>query len=412
MDEKELEKLMNGVAEKNKAAIKTEIEAATAGLMKADELATKLEAIGISKKEIETLTKAVETQGEEMRKYFERGKSSQKSMDEVINEKASEIAKVAKGEARVVKFDLPRINKTLVQRSGFADNTLGYRIPGIGELEYLQPVIASIFRSVDIGENTNGVVRYVDQAAATRNAATRAEGSAAPESAISWIEKTATLQKISDSIPVTKEALRDIGFVKGEIERLLNINLGLKEDSQLYAGDGVAPNIKGIYEYAVTAQAAVGAAPYVDTVDSANLYDLIAVLRTVIMLRGQNKYSPNYVLLNPADVLKYKLVKGTDGHYVLPPFISADGKTIDTVRVIESQQVTANTLQIGDSRYGTIYRIGGIEMEIGMVNNQFLEGKLSLMATQTEYLLVRDADANAFGKITDVTAALALLETP
>lgn len=82
-------------------------------------------------------------------------------------------------------------------------------------------------------------------------AASVAEGATKPESAISWIERTCRIEKVADSIPVTKEALADIFFVQGEIRRLLEINLALKVDDLLYDGDGVTPNIKGVYTSAL-----------------------------------------------------------------------------------------------------------------------------------------------------------------
>lgn len=411
----ELKELLKGVKKENEDFIKETMKDAITGSITSDGLVAALEKAGIKPSRIKEIDDAVGKHGEQLLKLLEGGPTTEKDWREVVDGHAEKIAGLDKTSHKSLTFDLPsrkQIQKTTVIRTALSNSSLGYMISGLGELETINPVMSTIFPSADIGLNSNGVIRYVDRAAATRNAAGKAEAAAFPESVATWVERTASLEKIADSIPVSKEALRDISFIKSEIETLLNVNLVLKEDQALYSGTGIAPEIKGINEYAVTAQATLAAAPYADTVESANLYDLVAVLRVVIMLRGQNKYNPNYVLLNPADVLKYRLLKGTDGHYVLPPFISADGKTIDTVRVIETTQVVANTLQIGDSRYGKIYRQGGIEMELGYVNDQFVKDLYTLKASQREYLLVRTADVNAFAKITDITAAIALLETP
>jgi hypothetical protein len=413
MDEKELQKLLDGVAEKHKAAIKTEVESATAGLLKAEQLAEKLEAIGISKKEIEKLTNAVEKQGEEMRKLFEGPKGKVKGFEEIIEEKSKDIIGLANGDSRTVKIILPKesIRKTLVQRSALSDSTLGDRIADIGQLDYNNMSIASLFRRVKIGANSNGVVRYIDQNAVTRNAASRAEAAAAPESAITWIEKTMSLQKIMDSIPVTKESFNDLEFVKGELDTLLRVNMALKEDEMLYSGDGVAPNGKGINTYATSAQATLEAAPWADSVDYANVYDLIAVLKQVISA-GKKNFIPDFVTMNGADVIKYKLVKGTDGHYVLPPFISANGQVIDNVRVVESNQVTAGTLTIGDSKYAVVYEAEGLEVEMGYINDQFTKDQWTIKATKRQNLLVRDVHAAGFKKLASIDDALAAIEKP
>lgn len=412
MDEKELKALMDGLAQKNKEAIKVEVEAATAGIMKADELGAKLEAMGISAKEVKALTEAVEKQGEELRKYFEKGNGQSKSLDQYIEEKASEIVKIGRGEIHTLKIEIPKVNKTTVLTTAAGSSTLAMRLGDVGELAYLGSKLAPLFRKATIGPNMGGTIRYFDQSTVTRNAAGKDENTQYAESVIAWTEYSASAVKITDSIPVTKEAFNDFGFIKSELDRLMNINMALKEDQQLYAGTGVAPQLKGINVYATDKQATVVAAPYAGTVDNANVYDLIAVLRVILTTSKQSKYIPNVVLMNPADILKFKLKKASDGHYILPPFIAANGMVIDSISVVETNQVTANTLTIGDFRYGTIYEAQGLEIEMGLIDKQFVQDAMTIKASKRELLLVRTADADAFAKLTDIDAAVAGLETP
>ena len=65
-----------------------------------------------------------------------------------------------------------------------------------------------------------------------------------PESAISWIERSATLQVIADTIPVTKQAYRSLGFVAGEIDRLLRKASASAGISGFMTVMATAPNIK------------------------------------------------------------------------------------------------------------------------------------------------------------------------
>jgi hypothetical protein len=412
MEEKEIQKLLEGVAEKNKAAIKTEVEAATAGLMKSDELAAKFAAMGLTDKTIKELTDAVEKQGEELRKYFEKGQGEAKTISEVIEEKAAEIKKLATGEEKIIKIEIPRVRKADVLTTAVSGNTNAVRLAEIGQLATLRTTLASLFRRTPLGPGSNGTIRYYDQNTVTRGAAGRAENTAYAESAIDWIERTATAVKITDSIPVTEESFNDISWINGEIDRLMNINMSLKEDQQLYAGTGVAPDLKGINVYAASLQATLEAAPYIDAFKEVNVYDLIAVLKVVLTTSKQSKYMPSHVLMNPSDILKFKLTKAIgDGHYVLPPFIANNGMIVDGVQVVETNQVTADTLTIGDFRYGTIYDAQGLTIEMGRVNAQFTQGAMTIRATQRELLLVRNVDAEAFGKLTSITRALAYLDS-
>src|SRR5688572_30768510 len=208
-----------------------------------------------------------------------------------------------------------------------------------------------------------------------------------------------------DSIPVSKEAFNDVGFIAGEINRFMNLNLQLKIDDLLYDGDGNTPNIKGVY----TSAGAFNSATYAGSVFEANISDLISTVKVDISAARQGKYSANRVLMNPADILKMKLAKGADGHYVLPSLLSANGMNVDGLQVIESSQVTADTLLVGDFRFGTIYDLEGVNIEMGWVNTQFTENVFTVLATQRLGLLIRTVDETAFRKVTGIDAALAAI---
>lgn len=412
MEEKELKALLEGVAKENgkaiQDAVKTEVQAATAGLMKSDEIGSKLEALGVKADAIKMLTEAVEKQGVELQKLFSGNKGPQKSMEEIIFEKAADIKNIAKSSGRTsFKIDLPAVNKTEITRASVGSSTQAMRIPGIGQDPYLAAVISDLFPHVQVSPDSNGVIRYVDQSTVTRNAASRAESAAAPESVLAWTERTLSIEKVMDSIPVTKEAFNDVGFIAGEINRLMNLNLQLKIDDLLYDGDGNTPNIKGVYTSA-SALTIAGSA-YEASVLDPTIYDLLATVRVDVMNNRQGKYNANVALMNPVDILKMKLSKAADGHYILPPFIAQNGMMVDGLRIVESSQVTADTLLVGDFRYGTIYDLEGATIEMGWVNTQFTENTMTILASQRLGLLIRTVDETAFRKIASIETALGSL---
>ena len=406
MDEKELKALMDGIAVKNgeaiKGAVKTEIEAATAGLMKSAELASKLESMGLKENVIKELTDAIEKQGIELNKMLNGNQGPKKGLDELIAEKAKDIVNIAKGGPNVKMS----VNKTLVERSAVASSTMAMHLTDVGQLPYAASVISSLFRHVQVSPSSNGVIRYYDQAAITRGAAFIAEAEQKPESVISWIERTLLIEKVADSIPVTKEAWNDVGFIQGEIRRLLEINLALKIDEELYDGSGVTPHIKGVY----TSAPAFVTTPYDDSINNANLYDLILAIAADISSSRQSKYKADTVLLNPVNTLGLKTLKDSQGRYVAPDWSS--GGMIGGIRVVESNQVDANTLVEGDFRFGTIYDLEDVTVEMGWINDQFIKNTFTILAEQRLALLIRTVDETAFRKVTDITAALAGLETP
>lgn len=405
MEQKDIEKLLEGVAEKNgqaiKQAVKTEMEAAVNGLMKVSDFTAKLEEAGIKKDTIEKLTAAVEAQGEEMRKSF-AGKHSAKGIDELIAEKAEDIKKIAKsGNRHSVKIDVP-VAKTEVTRASVTSSTQALRLSEIGQLPYLGTKLSGLFRHVGVGTDHAGVIRYMDQSSVTRNAASVAESAVKPESAIAWTERTLLLEKIADSIPVTKEAFADVNFIRGEVMRLLEVNLALKVDDLLYDGDGNTPNIKGVYTSAGTFNYAAYTGP---TALDANLFDLALVMQSQIASSKESKYAPNTIIVSPTDFLRMQIVKDDNGVPIANMFFQG-GQSFAGMQVVVSPQVTANTMLVGDFRYGTIYDVEGVTVEMGWINDQFVQNTFTILAEQRLGLLVRTVDEDAFLKVTNVTAAL------
>jgi HK97 family phage major capsid protein len=403
---KSLTDLFSKAGDQNKEVIKEEIQALAKGFMTATVFEEKMNAIGVSEKVIKELTTAVEKQGEALRAMSQNnGNEEEKSIDQIIKEKAEDIRQIGKVQGKQVNFSLP-VQK-IVTRAGLTNGTLGMFLPGIGTIPYKASVLRPLFQSGTVSANSNGIIRYIDQNTITRSAAFVAEGATKPQSEITWIQRSLQIEKIADSVVVTKEAWEDIDFIQSELRRLLDVNLRLVEDAALYNGSGVTPIITGIYTYAPTFDAAAYAAnAAMPKFEDGNLYDLIAVLRAVIMLDKGGKYDPKIVLMNPMDILRYKLLKDAEGRYLLPPFINADGTVIDGVRVVESSQVVANTLVIGDFDYAWLYDMGGTEVSMGWVNDQFIKNTFTILAERRLALLVRNSDLDGFRKVTSISAAL------
>jgi Phage capsid family len=409
MEEKDIQDLLNKAAEKNGEAIgkavKDAVAAAAKGFITSEQMETSLEKMSVSKETIDALTKAVEKQGLELLKLTGSGTEKKEGIEEALVKNSDAIKALAEAKSGVVSF---KVNKAIVNRATVSGNTMGYREPGIGQLAYKGLVMENLWPTLNLSPQDvaelNGTVYFMDQAAKTRNAAPVAESGTKPETAISWIQRSIPLQVIANHIPVTKQAYRHLSFVKGEIDLLLNENLSITRDTQLYRGDGVSPNLIGLI---TSAPALVNAnLPNAGLLVDANLYDLIASLRVLITQNKQSKYMPNVVLMNPSDILRYKLAKATDGHYLLPPFVSADGMRIDTVTVVESSEVTANTMCIGDFSRGLIYRSEQVTITMGLIANQFIQNQWTILAEEEMALRIRNVDADGYLFVSNITTAI------
>ena len=63
-------------------------------------------------------------------------------------------------------------------------------------------------------------------------------------------------------------------------------------------------------------------------------------------------------------------------------------------------------LVVGDFRFGTIYDLEGINLEVGWINDQFVQNTKTILAEQRLGLLIRNADATGFLKCANIGAAI------
>jgi HK97 family phage major capsid protein len=340
----------------------------------------------------------LDKQGLELKRLgLDGGYNSGTPILDVVRGKKKEIENFLSGNARSVNFTV----KTLATTGSITSSTQARRLTDVGQLATQPLTLRSLFQEVELGENSGGVVRYLDQSSVTRGADTKAEAAAKPESAIEWTEASLPIRKIPDSIPVTRELLTDFVQLADDIEKFLRINLALKVESQLWDGDGITPNLVGLSESATAFSGYAGTG-----VDEPNVYDLLTVLRAEMISSKGGKYVPDFVLMNPVDLALLRVTKENTEGYVF----KQDLTMIAGMRVVECAEVVAGSLLFGDSRFAKIYTIGGgATVEIGYVGDQFKENKLTLLCEERLALLVRNADADGFMFVEDVVGALVQL---
>jgi len=296
--------------------------------------------------------------------------------------------------------------KALADRAIIDGNEQAFDLPDIGQLATRKLTMYDVFPKLNIGAgNDNGTIRYYDwdEATIVRAAAAVAEGELFPESTAAFKMYSIPVQKIGDSLPVTEEFFEDEQMFAAELGLFLETNVKLAIDTQLADGDGTGNTIKGLKASVPTFT------PVASSIFDASIYDLIVKVSETITATGGSKYTPNVVFMNIVDINKMKLKKDTLGNYVLPPFVTVGGVVVDGITVLESNNITANTLVLGDRRYGRIYEKGGIVLSKGLVGTQFTEDEMTLKARKRMAFLIRNADKGGWRKVTSISAALVTL---
>jgi hypothetical protein len=349
----------------------------------------------------ETIEKSVfENLQEQVNQLKEMGTQSitVKTLVEEIKENKEALKNIAKGgNAEVVL-------KADTLRASIATNPHVELVDGIGQLQRKKRSLYDLFRKIPVGAgNHNGTIAYVDwdEATVVKAAASVAEGVAFAESTAKFKGYTLALQKIGDSLPVSEEFFNDEVMAAAELDMFLEANVLDKVASQIVVGDNTGTNLKGLVSSAPAYTAAASG------ITDANIYDLIAKVSEDITSAGGAKYAPDFVAMNIADINKLKLKKDSTYNYVF----NFNDPRIGALNIVEDNNVVANTLYLGDSRFARIYEMGGVVVSKGFNGTDFAEDMMTLKARKRLAFLVREADKTGFRKVASISAALTTLAT-
>jgi len=353
-------------------------------------------------KEIEKVTtanKELSEQIEQLKEKSEMSKEVGKTLVEEIKESKEALKSIAKGETTkevVIKAD------TL--RASIATNPHNLLLDGIGQLARKARSLYEFFPKVQVGNgNHNGTIAYIDwdEATTVEAAAMVAEGAAFPESTAKFKGYTLPLRKIGDTLPVSEEFLEDETMAAAELDLFLSANVENKIDEQLVNGDNTGENLKGIFASVPAFTAAASG------ITDANIYDLAIKVMESITATGGAKYRPDFVAMNISDINKLKLKKDSQNNYIF----DRQDERLSQLNIIEDNNVTANSLVVGDSRFARVYEMGGVVLSKGSVNAQFTEDMMTIKARKRLAFLIREADKTGFKKVTSISAALVTLAT-
>lgn len=318
-----------------------------------------------------------------------------------------------------IKFEIPVKSIVTQAASDIATHTIGQRVDGIGQQPVRQPFMKSIFRIVPCSLE---YIKYIDQETVVRDAKNVASAAASSHTTkLTWKERSIQTTNVRDLIDIPLDMMNDYDFVEGEMRNLIESSVQLKIDNGLLKDDGVYPNLHSVNELASEFSAANTLGGTIEAwtakVQTPNIFDLIIAMSSQIVALGQDgSFMPDTVLFNTIDRYKSILIKDKNDQYILPPFVTrVNGKefSIEGMRVMSNPNVTANSLYVLDSTKGTIYQRKTAIMEISYENSNNFEVEVAtLKGYERLNLLIRNVNANAFMKCSDIDTALTAIRKP
>jgi len=252
--------------------------------------------------------------------------------------------------------------KTLMTRSaGWAPEVL--RAPGFSEMA-TRPI--QFLDILPMFPTTQAAYKYMQEVTRTHAAAERAEGAAAPESAFALEERSAPVEKIGDSLPVTDEQLADVAGAGGYIDSRIGFGVRQRLDGQCLVGDGNTPNIRGLKNVAGINTQAMGTDPAMD-----------AFFRAMTKCRTVGRAIPTHHLIHPLNWQSMRLQRTADGIYIFGSPTEAGPDRLWGLPVV---QVEADDVGRGYTgsflpTFCSLHELQGVVIELGLVGDQFVQFK-------------------------------------
>ncbi len=309
---------------------------------------------------------------------------------QLVEHKDFAIMRKQKGFAIEIKdYDLHDLmgRKTLFQTSaGWPPESVrsGVVVPAVTRPLQVMDIIPA-------GIISQAVAKYMEETTRTHAAAEKAEGTTYAESTFVLTERTQTVEKITDSIPVTDEQLEDEDMAQSYLNGRIEFGVQQRLDLQIIQGDGNTPNLLGILSKPSIQTQAKG---------SDNTPDAIFKLMTKLRLVG--RVTPTHTLMHPNDWQDIRLLQTADGIYIWGNPAEAGPERLWGLPVVQADSLDENTGIVGSFEAAWIQLLArrGLIVEMGFTGSQFVEGKQTIRASMRTVLVIYRAPA--FGTATGI----------
>lgn len=235
----------------------------------------------------------------------------------------------------------------------------------------------------------SGSVDYVEQTTRDNQAAPQAEGALKAESDYAFELKNLAIRTIAHWTKASVQVLDDAPQLASIIDQELRYGLQLAEETQILNGSGVSPNLDGLITNA-TAYAAEFAPAGETMIDKIGLGMLQVSLA---------HYVPNGVIVNPADWMRMRLLKDTDGKYLLGDPQDAVAPNLFGIPLVPTTAMAVDKFLIGDFRAAaTLYDRQSPTVQLSTEDgDNFIKNMVTIRAEERLALAVKNAGALSYG---------------
>lgn len=300
------------------------------------------------------------------------------------------IAKIKSG----VKAELPELNIRLVASPmSVATVNVGNspyigRVESEGGLNEFIRAVPSFWDFIVKGRTNSPTYTWVNQTNPEGAAAFIGPGIAKPGISFQLVADISNAKKVADSAKATTELLDDIDGMKTFIEQELRYQVMIKVNSTLMNSVGTSTVPTGIRQlsglYTLT------------TIKTISPNNMDAVRAVIGQLRSGFLQGDITVFINSVDAANMDLAKAVGGVYLLPPFVTSDGRTISGARIIEDNNVAVGFLQAGFMRYYRVLIYKDFTATWGWENDDFTKNLVTAVGEMRLHQFFNQIHTGAF----------------
>lgn len=209
-------------------------------------------------------------------------------------------------------------------------------MPGVVDLVRVQP---TFWNRLTKGRVKANPLVWVNKTNKQGNAEFIGEGVLKPLASFELETQTSTPKKVAERMKISTELLYDLDYMATEMERELRYEVEMAANAAVLTGVASSTSPAGI--------TTIASAFNLSTLSVSEPTQFDAIRAAIAQIRSLNFTGVITAYMNPIDIANMDMAKGSNGQYVLPPFISSEGTVVKGVRVIEDNNIAVGYLLIG-----------------------------------------------------------------
>ena len=260
----------------------------------------------------------------------------------------------------------------------------------VAEIRTPEDFILNVIPNVQVNSVNSEKIR-IEQAPKEGAFAVTTEGATKPLLQYKFVKTLTSRKKIAGRIEWSEEFEKDYNALFREIVRIFNRDFIKDWQSKIFA------------------EIVANATPYVSSVLDGTF---IAPDNGLAVVAGQSQvqslnFTPNVVLMNPADVVATLFQQDANGNLKQHPYINIATGTINGMRLVSSNYITQGTAYVGQSDVYSEEHEAPM-FRLGQYNDQFIKNMYTAILESFFILSIAELDLNSWVELDLDTVKTAL----